>query len=256
MTETTLSKKEFVKIIDGSTVYFGGDQDWYDKYVQQFGGCGPTSAANILAYMALNDTRLEKLCDCRTNDISKEDFKKHMKEVYKVVRPMEIPFMENSKDGLQIGGIEIPLSLGIFRLTDFIEKVEKYARNKGIDLKGNLTREEPTFESAVRYIKEGLSKDCPVALLNMFNPVKMKWTNPATNKTSIQTYKQHWVTITGIIENDETGEITVEVSSWGGKGVFSFTEFWNGMDWNEAFFPIGMVYFEVGNQNVRMKPDI
>lgn len=243
--ETVLSRRDFVKIIDGCTVYYGGDQAWYGKYVQQFGGCGPTAAANIFAYMALTGTGLEKLCQHCSYNMTREDFIKHMEEVYRVVAPSELPFIKYSKGGLHIGGIEIPPSLGIFRLSDFVEKVEKYSRDRGIDLKANRLNGKSTLEGVASYIKEALSKDCPVALMNMFNPVNMKWTNPVTNKTSIQIYKQHWVTVTGVIEKDETGEIIVEVSSWGGKGILSLNELWKGMDWNEAFFPVSLVYFEV-----------
>jgi hypothetical protein len=168
-----------------------------------------------------------------------------MDEVYKFVTPDEVPLIKETKDGVHFANLEIPPSLGIFNLSEFGEKVEKFALSRGIELKANWSDEKPIFENAISYIRQGLNKDCPVALMNMFNPVKMKWTNPVNNKTSIQTYKQHWVTITGIIENEDTGETTVEVSSWGGKGTFSFNEFWNNMNWNEAFFPAGLVYFEV-----------
>jgi len=58
------------------------------------------------------------------------------------------------------------------------------------------------------------------------------------------TYERHWVTITGMIENRKTGEVTLEVSTWGGKATLSFNELYNNMDWNEMIFPAGIIYFE------------
>ena len=112
--------------------------------------------------------------------------------------------------------------LGITSLSDFARGVEKFAQSKGISLKSNWSGEKPTFDNAVSYIREGLGKDKPVALLNMFNPVDMQWTDPSTNKTRTTTYEQHWVTITGMTEYKKTGEVTLEVSSWGWKSYVEF----------------------------------
>ena len=56
---TLSDSKRFVEITDGSTKYYGGDQDWYeweDDYestnVAINGGCGTVASANIVAYLA------------------------------------------------------------------------------------------------------------------------------------------------------------------------------------------------------------
>ncbi|RCX08177.1 RHS repeat-associated protein [Anaerobacterium chartisolvens] len=239
---TRLTNKDFLKIVDGSITYYGGDQDWFKRYTQNFGGCGPTSAANILAYMAMTDPEIAKLYGYDTKNITKADFAKFMEQVYKYVTPLTVPISSNMSDkkGSQVG---IP-SLGITSLSDFTRGVEKFAQSKEISLKSNWSSEKPTFNNAVSYIREGLGKDKPVALLNMFNPVDMQWTDPSTNKTKTTTYEQHWVTITGITENKKSGEVTLEVSSWGGRATLSFNSLYNNMDWNEKFFPAGIMYFE------------
>lgn len=139
--------------------------------------------------------------------------------------------------------IGIP-SIGLLSINDFAKSVEKFAKSKGYNLKANWSNKRPTFKNAVNYIREGLIKDCPVALVNMFNNVNMQWIEPISGNKTTQSIDRHWVTITGMIENLETGEVTLEVSSWGGKGTFSFNDLHNNMDWNEAIFPIGIIYFE------------
>lgn len=242
MVTTRLTNTGFVEIVDGNISYFGGDQEWFIRYTQDFGGCGPTAAANILGYMAMTKPELVSLYGYDINNVTKEDFAKFMEEVYKYVTPLEVPISSNLSDkkGGQVG---IP-SLGITRLADFVNGVEKFARSRGINLKAVWNNEKKTFESVVDYIRKGLKKDCPVALLNMFNPVDMHWIDPVKNITYTQTYEQHWVTITGMTEYDEIGEVTLEVSTWGGRATLSLTALFNNMDWNEAIFPVGLIYFE------------
>jgi hypothetical protein len=241
---TKLTNTDFLKIIDDSSgvVYYGGDQDWFSRYTQDFGGCGPVAAANILAYMAMTDPELAELYDYDTKNITKADFEKFMEEVYEYVTPLEMPILSNMSDkkGSRVG---IP-SFGVVSLDDFTKGIEKFSQSKGINLKSNWSDEKVTFDNAVSYIREGLKKNKPVALLNVFNPVDMQWTDPITNKTKTVTYERHWVTITGMNENKKTGDVTLEVSSWGGRASLSFNSLYNNIDWNETFFPAGIMYFE------------
>ncbi|UWV47677.1 C39 family peptidase [Acetivibrio thermocellus] len=240
--KTSLTNTDFLKIVDDGKVYYGGNQNWFQKYTQSFGGCGPTAAANILAYMAMTDPKFAKLYEYDLKNITKADFVKFMEEVYKYVTPLEVPVFSHMSDkkGKQAG---IP-SLGITGLAAFAKGVEKFAKSRGIKLKAKWSGEKPTFDNAVSYIREGLRKNRPVVLLNMFNPVSMQWSDPETSKIKSMTYERHWVTITGMIENRKTGEVTLEVSTWGGKATLSFNELYNNMDWNEMIFPAGIIYFE------------
>ena len=101
------------------------------------------------------------------------------------------------------------------------------------------------FKDAVNLIKEGLKNDSPIALLNMWNPKlnKIQWTD-SSGETSTQNFEVHWVTITSITENHKTGEVMVEVSSWGGKATLNFSDVWENRDLTEILFPPGVIYFE------------
>jgi RHS repeat-associated protein len=232
-----LSNKNLMQIFDESNTYFGGNQNWFDRFTQRFGGCGPTAAANILAYIGVFDS---SLANNNTKSIAKDDFKIFMDEVYKYVKPLEEPISSIASD-IKDRQIGIP-SYGIFSLNYFAKSVEKFAKSKGITLEACWSSEKPTFENQVNYIKEGLSKESPVAMMIMFNPVSMKWTDPRNGKKYTKKIDRHWVTITGIIENKRTGEVTLEVSSWGGKGTVSFNDLYN--HWTESIFSTQMIYFK------------
>lgn len=78
----------------------------------------------------------------------------------------------------------------------------------------------------------------------MFNPIDMKWTGPKTNKTYTMIYERNQVIITGMIENRKNGEVTLEVSTWGGEATLSFNTLYDNMNWNEMIFSTGIIYFE------------
>lgn len=239
---TRLSNEHFLKIINEDITYYGGDQSWFGRYSQQFGGCGSIAAANILAYMALTNTELANLYGYDIKNMSKADFINFMEDVYKYVTPMEVPVFNKQSDKInsQVG---IP-TLGLINLNKFARSVEKYAQSKGVNLETNLSCDTPSLEDARNFISKGLKKDKPVAMLNMFRPVDMQWTDAETNITSTTTYKQHWVTVTGIINNKITGEETLEVSTWGGRALIDFKHLFNNIKWYEKFFPSGFIYFE------------
>lgn len=238
---SALSNKDFIPIKDGSTMYYGGDQAWYNRYTQSFAGCGPTAAANILVYTAMRHPKLKDLYSYNTQKIHKQDFTSFLKDVYRYVTPMEIPIFNKLSD-VQEKQMGIP-SLGIFRISEFSRGIEKYAVSRNIKIKSHLPSGKQSLKTTLKHIQEGLKKDCPVAMLNIFNPVDMYWKNPETGSIQKYVYEQHWITITGLIENKTTGEITVEGSSWGGKVSFSLTTLWRNRDWNELIFPGGTVYF-------------
>jgi len=194
---------DFLKIVDTSkgTIYYGGDQAWFNRYTQRFGGCGPTAAANMMAYMAIYDPRLSNLYDYDLKNLTKDDFSKFMEEVYAYVTPNEVPFVNDKSDLAGKKWRGIPPSLGITNVSRFAEGVEAFAASKGVSLKAQWSNEKPTFQNAVDYIRTGLEKNRPVALLNMFHPVDLQYTNPETGKRIETDYQQHWVIITGMIEN-------------------------------------------------------
>lgn len=242
---TSLANKNFLRIVDESGItFYGGHQSWFERFTQNFGGCGPTAAANIVAYMAMNISELSNLYGYNKVNMSKVDFSKLMENVYSYVTPLELPIWNHFSDkkGSQVG---IP-SLGIISLSKFAMGVERYAHSKGIDLKAIRFKEKLNFVNAVNYIKKGLDKDSPVALLNMLHKVEVQWISPLTGDSKARDIQRHWVTITGLTENKKSGEVTLEASTWGGKATLSLNELID-QDWRSKLVSGGMVYFEIAS---------
>ena len=67
---------------DGSTSY-GGDQSWFKEEVQEEGGCGPISAANIFVHMALNDPDITAALGVGSaGKLTESSYKDFMERVY------------------------------------------------------------------------------------------------------------------------------------------------------------------------------
>lgn len=147
---------------------FGGDQEWYRDEWHRQAGCGPTSAANVTAYLALTRPELRGLY--AGEDMRKGPFSAHMEDVYQFVTPG---------------------SMGLNRVEMYTRGVEEFARSRGISLKahafevcGNMCKGRQTAREMAEFVREGLASDCPVAFLNL---TKGRVRN-------LQSW--HWITIT------------------------------------------------------------
>lgn len=221
--------KEFVPIVGtGNVIYYGGDQSWFDTNVGRQSGCGTVAAANTLAYLAIKNPALRSLYSGSKLDIiTKDDFTIHMNQVYKFVGPLKMPFFDQPAGGIPF-------------LSWYSDGVVKYAKSKGISLTPHRIAKGAALDNALQFIRDGLSKDCPVALVNWMNS-KLKnipWKNPDSGVTSKQDFQLHWVTITGL--HDHRGKYYVDASSWGSKVTFCFDDVWNNGD---IFSYAGMIYF-------------
>ena len=122
-----------------------------------------------------------------------------------------------------------------------------YADRKNVSLDSITFDEAPTFENYVSFVRNGLKGNNPVALLNLQNNVVMNYTNPEKEKGEEQDFNFHWVTITGMVENTKTGEVELEVSTWGGRATLSFNELYAQWQKNTLLDLItvpGMIYFD------------
>ncbi len=154
--------------------FFGGNQAWYSKERSRRAGCGPTCAANILAYLALTRAELKRLYDYEKMDLV--DFSLHMEEVYRFVTP-------------RTGGLN--------RVEYFSEGVEDFSASRGICLKpqvlevsGNMAKERRSVSEFIEFAKEGLSSDCPLGFLVLTRG----------REKNLQGW--HWITITSLDLDD------------------------------------------------------
>jgi hypothetical protein len=190
-------RPELLTITDEKTdkAFFGGFQEWYKSEWHRNAGCGPTCAANVLAYLALTRPELRSLYAYETMSLS--NFAQHMEEIYRFVTPG---------------------NMGLNKAEMFTEGVVQYAKSRGIsltpylfDVPGNMARNRAPVSELAAFVKAGLESDCPIGFLNL---TKGKVKN-------IQGW--HWITVfkADIDDNnlitcasDEGKEICFDLRLW------------------------------------------
>lgn len=187
-----ISRPELLNITDNATgaVSYGGDQAWYIGERHKRAGCGPTSAANILAYLAHTRPALHALYGFES--MSKVDFSLHMEEVYRFVTPG---------------------NRGLNRNEMFTNGVVNFAHSRGISLTphvfevvSNMVRNRASADEMAQFVKEGLESDCPIGFLNL------------TKGRVKNLHSWHWITLTAA-DIDDRG-LTAEASDEGHRMSF------------------------------------
>ncbi|MDW7671970.1 MAG: hypothetical protein SCK57_03000 [Bacillota bacterium] len=232
-------EKAFIFIFDepGSRKrYFGGSQLWLLKSNGVHGGCGTVAAANILAYLAINRGEEWKHL-YPFPDTRRDHFIQHMESVYRVVKPLPLPNWNHWVPGDIFK--KTPPSLGIPGLSFFSKRLVRYGTRKGVMLvpvwrdrkkRPHLnTSLQMSLHQAVEYIRQGLGSGCPVAMINTWNPALQAvrhWIDELTGETTVNDFQRHWVVITALLENQKTGEVFIEVSSWGYRVDLNLSSLW------------------------------
>ena len=158
-----------LNIWEASTLYHGGDQEWYPDDWQRKAGCGPTNCTNILWYLAKTRTGCEALCQ---HDASqKQGFIQLMEEVWQYVTPG---------------------NMGVNSTAVFVEGAKKYGQEKGIALEAKtfevarICKGKREYSQVSEFIRTALQQNQPVAFLNL------------SNGTLDNLDSWHWVTIVGL----------------------------------------------------------
>ncbi len=153
---------------------FGGNQAWYPKYWSRQSGCGPTSAANIMAYLAETREEYAKLYEQKSR--LKEEFLRHMELLFHYVKPGP---------------------MGVNHVDKYIDGIHQYAKLRGLSLKTNLLSvEKETIHKRTRreladFVQKAMEQDAPIAFLNLSRG----------EENHLQNW--HWITITSV-QIDET----------------------------------------------------
>lgn len=175
--------------------YFGGDQEWYASEWHRRAGCGPTSASNLLAYLAFTRPELRPLYGYE--DMRHENFSQHMEEVYKFVTPG---------------------NMGLNRTEMYSQGAVAFAKSRGItlsprvlDIPGNMAKARPPISDIQAFIQAGIESDCPLGFLNL------------TRGRVKNLQGWHWITLTGadmdeneltVAASDEGKQISVDLRLW------------------------------------------
>ncbi len=193
----SISRPDLLTIADEKTdrSFFGGIQDWYSTEWSRRAGCGPTCAANLLAYLAFSRPEFRPLY--RYEKMNLSDFAQHMEEVYRFVTPG---------------------NMGLNRVEMFSDGVAGFAGSRGILLHphafrvlGNMAKDRPDVSALMEFVRAGLASDCPVGFLNL---TKGRVKN-------LQSW--HWVTVTAadmennsiiVSASDEGRQISLDLRLW------------------------------------------
>lgn len=181
MATFTINNINLFRIEEEATkdIFYGSNQDWYGSKWQRMSGCGPSTVANIVYY--INHAKNNKPTD---PVLTKEGIIKLMDETWKYITP----------------------SLGGVSSTTMLRKgVEKYKNEKNIaltldsiDIPKKVTQ-RPAPDKVIDFIKAALEKDSPVAFLNL-------------ERGEIEILDSwHWVTITSLDIDPETGTAYAEI---------------------------------------------
>lgn len=174
---------------DGA-IYRGADQDWFPRQIQRWSGCGPTTAALILSYLAAIKPELGALWPDRA--MNQPAFSHFMCQVWEYVTPREH---------------------GLHQPSMFQEGVRAFSLARGLTLEPQVLEvpaartHRPPFEEIAAFLCASLERDCPVAFLNLSN-----------GKVS-QLDRWHWVTIIGMDGPmahilDSGREFPIDLSLW------------------------------------------
>ena len=219
--------KSFVKVINGADAYYGGDQAWFrwennkgKTKIARKGGCGTVASANIVAYLARHNSKYKELY--AYPDYTKANYKSHMEDMYGYVTPRHIS--------------SIPL--GVWPIGMVESGVEAFARARNIEL--NAVRSYMSFnrENITEYIKEGLKKDLPVAMLIGARKLQDITVTRFGGGAWKQDISMHWVTITELKIDEINDTIKVKVSTWGGWAELDLDKYLE-----ERLYQ-GLIYFE------------
>jgi hypothetical protein len=188
----SIAHPELLNITDEKTgqVFFGGDQAWYAEERARRAGCGPTSAANIVAYLALTRPGLKTLYGDDTMTVSA--FTRHMEDLYKFVTPR---------------------NMGLNRTELFTEGTVDFAHSRGVSLTphvfgvaSNMVRNRASTDELAEFVKAGLAADCPLGFLNL------------TRGRVSNLHSWHWITITAA--QIAEGKLLAEASDEGNRMSF------------------------------------
>jgi hypothetical protein len=178
MAKLSLSDIDAFKVVDDKTgeTFYGCDQDWYGSDWQRLSGCGPSVVAGILMYLR------------RGFAVPAVKGKKYA-----------VSFME------EVWEYVTPTRRGIHTAEMLRKRVVSYCAAKnlrvdsavcGIPEKRAL---RPQIERVWAYVTDALSRDIPIAFLNLHNGEEKKLD------------EWHWVTVVSAEQTGRNGNVEIGI---------------------------------------------
>jgi hypothetical protein len=165
----SLKNLTLLEMADGAgKLWYGADQSWYREAFQKRAGCGPTTAAHLVWYLAGGHGGCAALCERAGFAPDKDGFLPLMQKMWSYVTPGP---------------------MGVNRTSILVQGAERYGADQGVPLTARalpvpaLPSIRPSLGQTAQFLAGALKCDLPVAFLNLSN-------GRLTNLDS-----WHWVTI-------------------------------------------------------------
>ena len=220
--------ERFVEIRGKDGLHYGGDQAWFSwegregqSHVARQGACGTVALANIAAYLAESNPEAYGGLYAYP-DYEKDSFLAHMGDLYGYVRPFHVG----------------KFPLGIWPVSRLAGGMERFARERGVQLRAVCRDWAFSRGNVLRYVLEGLERDRPPAMLVGTHRQRQVEVLLPGRGSCCQDISLHWVTVTGVRRDDGTGKVKLAVSTWGGQAFLDLDEYVR-----ERIYA-GVVYFE------------
>ena len=197
-----LKHPEWLEVRDPETdqQWPGGRQQWYPEKEKQKRGCGPTTAAEMTAYLA----RKGRLVSLYQPFKGAERTYGVIPAVYRYERAGFTLHMQDLWYAFE------PKALGIPTVSNYQTKLKRFARSRGIKLESKTyvvhpwtQRRRRNFRRLVTFIQEGLDEDLPLAFLNYHGGQAREIT------------PWHWMTVIGLRVNRDNSQAELIVTSHG-----------------------------------------
>ena len=169
----TIRRPDWLEINWKGRHSYGYNQEWYTDEWQRIAGCGPTTATQVMSYVAFRDG----LLDANRASDGNEALER-MRHMWTYVTP-------------RIGG-------GLYKTGWFEKGLNDFATEKGFSYRAKTLnvspfggKARPTTDEAAAFIRTGIEGDSPVGFLNRHRG----------KEAELSTW--HWVPIVGIRCNAE-----------------------------------------------------
>ena len=179
-----------IRIADGTTEYFGADQEWFSAHWHRISGCGPATAALMTMYMAAAFPDTCAALYRSALPAGKDDFVVHMAEVREYVTPG---------------------AMGLTDPKEFAHDVLEFAQHRGVRLVAQQIMPSLSAGVAFGFFKQALRHRYLPALLLLRNP-----------SPELDDFTWHWMAAVGC--DDEKRTLTV--STYGKRHEIDFDRAW------------------------------
>ncbi len=180
--QVALSNLNLFKVVDteSGTMHAAGDQEWYGTEWQRRSGCGPTTVSNILWYLGRRFPELPL-------------------PHHPATRAGRIALMED------VWHYVTPTRRGIPTTPLLYEPAQRYFAARGLALTTHICdipeapELRPSWDELVAFLNNALSRDLPVAFLNLCNGAEEEldpW---------------HWVTLVALEGDAPDTSLTITV---------------------------------------------